>query len=166
MYVGSTDWLAVLSLARGQGGNHPRLPSPPGYCIGRLYIKFLKNPSSTLFGAAKYTKCLNTTLAIMSTVLIILMCGIPIRWPTRGQRFWPGYLHSSPGHGTRTFGPVGSTRSETGFYELKNIRVGLVFMWANLMVQPCFATEVRGLARHSSGEREDSRGNKGIANKP
>ena len=41
----------------------------------------------------------------------------------------------------------------------------MVFMWVNLMVQPCFATEVLGLAKPSSGEREDSRGKKGIANK-
>ena len=33
------------------------------------------------------------------------------------------------------------------------------------MVQPCFATEVRGLVRPTLGKREDSLGKKGIANK-
>ena len=142
------------------------LSSPPRTCIGRLYIKYLKNPSSTLFGTAKYTKCLNITSTIMSAVLIISMCGIPIRWPTRGQKFWPGYLHWKPRDGTTTSKPVGSTRWEAGFYKLRNTGIGVVvFVWVNLTVQPCFATEVRGLARPSSGEREDSRGKKGIANK-
>ena len=35
----------------------------------------------------------------------------------------------------------------------------------NLMVQPYFATEVRGLAKPTLGKREDTRGNRGIANK-
>ena len=48
-------------------------------------------------------------------------------------------------------------RWEAGFYKLKNIGIGLVvFVWMNLMVQPCFATEVRGLVRPSSGERKFS----------
>ena len=38
----------------------------------------------------------------MSTVLILSMCGVTIIWwPTRDPKFWPGYLHLSPGHGTR-----------------------------------------------------------------
>jgi len=41
----------------------------------------------------------------------------------------------------------------------------MVFVAVNLVMQPCFATEVRGLARPSLGKREDSRGRKGIANK-
>ena len=36
-------------------------------------------------------------------------------------------------------------------------------MGVNLMVQPCFATEVRGLARPTLGKREDTRGKKCIA---
>ena len=35
-----------------------------------------------------------------------------------------------------------------------------------LVVQPCFATEVQELAKHTLGKREDTRGNQSIANKP
>jgi len=161
MHVGFTGWLgqalAYWYHTRGQNGNHPRHSSLPRAHTGRLCVKFLKNPSSAIFKTAKYAKCLNTASAIMSAVLIISMCGIPIRWPTTGLKFWPGYLRSSPGYGTRTFGPGGSTRWEAGFYKLRNIRVGLVvFVLVRLMGQPCFATEVRGLARPSSGERRFS----------
>ena len=38
-------------------------------------------------------------------------------------------------------------------------------MGGNLMVQPCFAMEVRGLVRPISGKRKDTRGKKGIANR-
>ena len=34
-----------------------------------------------------------------------------------------------------------------------------------LMVQPCFATEVRELAKHTLGKREDTLGKNSIANK-
>ena len=40
----------------------------------------------------------------------------------------------------------------------------MVFMGVNLVVQPCFATEARGLERPTLGKREDARGKKGIAN--
>jgi len=159
LYVGFTDWLAGLSVARVKVAITPAFLHPQDL-HQPTHMKFLRNPSSTLYRAAKYTRCLNTISTIMSIVLI-LMCGIPIRWPTRGLKFWPGYLHSNPRDGTTTSKLVGSTRWVTGFYKLRNIGVGLlVFMWVDLMVQPCFATEVRGLARPSSGEREDSRGRK------
>jgi len=35
----------------------------------------------------------------------------------------------------------------------------------DLIVQPCFVTEVRELARPTLGKREDTRGKKGIANR-
>ena len=41
----------------------------------------------------------------------------------------------------------------------------MVSMKVNLMVQLCFATEVRGLARPTLGKREDTPEEKGIANK-
>jgi len=40
----------------------------------------------------------------------------------------------------------------------------VVFVGVNLVVQPCFATEARGLARPSLGKREDSRRRKGVTN--
>ena len=153
MLVSQIGWLG-LPLRGVMVAITPASLHPPGLASADS-INFLKNPSSTLFRTGKYTKCLNITSTIMSTVLIILMCGIPIRWPTRGLKFWPGYLHSNSRNGTTTSKPVGSTRLGTGFYKLKNIGVGfVVFMWLNLMVQPCFVMEVRGLARPSLGERK------------
>ena len=40
----------------------------------------------------------------------------------------------------------------------------MAFVRVDLMVQPCFATEVQGLVRPTLGKREDTRGKKGIAN--
>jgi len=54
--------------------------------------------------------------------------------------------------------PGGLTRWETGYYKLRNTGIGLVvFVRVTLMVQPYFATEVRGSARPSLGEGGDIR---------
>ena len=39
------------------------------------------------------------------------------------------------------------------------------FVGVNLMVQPCFATEIQGLVRPTLGKREGTREKKGIANR-
>jgi len=115
------------------------------------------------------TKCLNTTPATTSTLLISLLLtiyGMILCCPTRGGKFWNGYRHLNPRYGTRTFEPAGSMRWETGSFKLRNIGTGfVVFVEVNLMVQPCFATGVWGLARLTLGEREDIRRKKDIANK-
>ena len=41
----------------------------------------------------------------------------------------------------------------------------MAFMGVNLMVQPCFATEIRELVRPTLGKEEGSQGNESIANK-
>ena len=133
--------------------------------------KLHKNPSSTTFETAKNRKCLNITLATISATLLILpilttMCGITVRWVMRSRKFWPGYLHSNPRYGTTTSKPVGSKTWEAGSCRLRNIGIGLgVSVGVILVVQPCFATEVQELAKHTLGKREDTWGNKGIANK-
>ena len=72
----------------------------------------------------------------------------------------------SPREGTRKFEPIGSTRWETGSYKLRNTGIGLVaFMGVNLMGQPCFATEARGLARPTLGKEESDRGKETISNR-
>ena len=109
------------------------------------------------------TKCLKVTLATTSTLLA--MCRINARWPTRSPGFWPGYLRLNPRYGTRTFEPAESKRWETGSFKLGHIGTGsVVFVGVNLMVQPCFAAEARGLAKLTLGEREATLGKKGIAN--
>ena len=104
----------------------------------------------------KNTKCLNITSKITSILLILLtMCRITMRWPTRSLKLWPGYLHLSPKDDTTTFEPVGSTRWETGFCNLKNIGIGLVLLvGVDPIAQPCFAMEVPGLARPTLGKRK------------
>jgi len=53
-----------------------------------------------------------------------------------------------------------------GSYKRRNIGIGVVvFMGVNLMVQPCFAMEVRGLAKPILGKRKNTRGKDGIANR-
>ena len=80
----------------------------------------------------------------------------------RRRKFWPGYPHLNPGYGTTTFEPTGSKGWETGSSKLRNIGIGsVVFMEMNLIVQSCFATEIRGLARPSLGKEGGSRGNDG-----
>ena len=96
--------------------------------------------------------------ATISTLLIIrillTMCGITVRWLMRSPKFWPGYLHSNLRDATRTFEPAGSRKWETGSYKLRNIGIGLVVsMGLKLIVQLCFATEVRGSVRPTLGKR-------------
>ena len=84
------------------------------------------------------TRCFNLTSKTTSALLILtfrlIMCRITTRWPRRSPKLWPGYLHLNPKDGTRTFGPVGSTRWETGSCRLKNIGIGSVVPMVNLMV--------------------------------
>ena len=97
-----------------------------------------------------------TISATISTVLILLiiLCRITLRWPTRGPKFWPGYLHLNPRDGTRTSEPAGSTKWETGFYKQRHIGIGLVVSARlNLVVQLCSATEVRESARLTLGKK-------------
>jgi len=62
-----------------------------------------------------------------------------------------------------TFEAVGFMGWETGSCRPGNIRIGLaVFEGVNLMVRPCFATVVQGLARPTLGKREDSRGKNSV----
>ena len=148
----------------------PLFSSPKNHTNALCRIKLPENPSSTTAEAAKNTKCLNIPSATSTTLLIIqtllTMCGITAPWWTRSLKFWPGYPHLSPGDGTTTSKPVGSTMWETGSCKLRNIGIGLaVSMGVNLVVQPCSAMEGRGLARPTLGKREDARGKKGIANK-
>jgi len=129
----------------------------------RPTLQSLKNSSSTIRKTAKNTACVHFTPATMPITLIILptMCGRRARWQTRSPRFWPGYLHLSPRNGTRTFERVGWTEWEAGSPGPQNIRIGLiVFMGANLIIQPCFATGVMGLARPTLGKEEVVEGRK------
>jgi len=107
------------------------------------------------------TAPLTLTLLIISHVLII--CRTTIQWPTKRPKSWPGYLHLNPGYGTTSFETVGLTGWETGSSKLRNIGIGSgVSVEANLMDQPCYATEVRGLARPTLGKRRSSRGREGM----
>jgi len=58
-------------------------------------------------------------------------------------------------------------RWETGSSKLRNIGIGSVVfvVVVDLIVQPCFVTEVRELERPALGTREDTRGKKGIADR-
>ena len=131
--------------------------------------KLLKNTTSTTARVRKNPKWRNLTSPTISAILLIIpilltMCGITARWRTGGRKFWPGYLHSNPRYGTTTSKAVGSTRWETGSSRPRNIGIGSVAsVGVVLRVRPCFATEVLELAKHSLGEREDTRGNEGIA---
>jgi len=150
-----------------QNRHRPPLFFTPRNHINPLYyIKLLKNPSSAS-KTAKNTKCLNITSTTSSSLAIILAVRqTTILRPSRSLKFWPGYLHLNPRDGTRTFGPIGSTGWATGFYKLRNIGIGLlVFVGVNPMVRPCFATDVRGLARPTLGKEEGTRGEEGIANR-
>jgi len=81
------------------------------------------------------------------------MSGITVRWLTRNLKFWPGYLHLNPRDATRTLEPVGLIKWKTGSCKLRNIGTGLVVsVGLDLIVQLCFATEVRGSARPTLGK--------------
>lgn len=83
------------------------------------------------------------------------VCGIIARWPMRGWKFWPSYLYLNLRYGTRTFGPVVSSRWKTGSYRLRIIGIGLVvYVGLNLVAQPCFVKEAWGLGRPTPGLQE------------
>ena len=147
-------------ISPGLPHNASKPPLPPLFLIPRnhnnpLYrIKLLKDPSSALFKNSGNLKCLIISATISTVLILIIWCGITLRWLTRGLKFWPGYLHLKPRAGTRTFEPAGSIKWETGSYKLKNIGIGLVvFSGPDVIVQLYFATEVRGLARPTLGKR-------------
>ena len=127
------------------------------------HIKLLENPSPTISKTAKNQKCLNITSTRISTPLIIPillpMCGITLRSPTRSLKFWPDYPHLNPRYGTMTSKPGESTRWEIGSYRLRNIAIGLVVSVGVILLvmdQPCFAVEVPELEKHTLGERQDT----------
>ena len=168
--IGWIDWTRA-SLTRLQNNHPPAFLHPQELYRPALLVNLLKNPSSTTFETEKNTKCLEIISATTSTLLIILtMCGITIQCPTRSPKspkYWPGYLHSNPRYGTTISKPAGSTTWETDSCRLRNIRTGLVVsVGVILVVQLYFATEVQGLAKHTFGKREYTRGSKGIANTP
>jgi len=73
---------------------------------------------------------------------------------TRRLRFSHGYLHWNPEYGTRILEPTESNMWETGSYEQRNIGIGsMEFAVGNPAVRPCFATEIRGPARPTSGKK-------------
>jgi len=149
----------------------PRFASPNRNYINKLHsIKLLKNHPQQPSKHQNIQKCLNTTSAAIPALLIskilLTTCGIIARSQTKIRKFWPGYLHLNHRHGTTTSEPVGSARWETGSSKLRNIGIGsVVFVMVDLIVQPCFVTEVRELARPTLGTRENTRGKKGIANR-
>ena len=138
--------------------------------INQLYHKITQEPSSATFKTAKNTKCLKVTLTTISTApaipILPTMFRITLRQLTRSRRFWLGYLYSNPQYSTTTFKPIEPTGLVTGYYKLRNIRIGLQIFLVNLTVQPCFSMEVRGLERPTLGKGEDTRGKRSIANKP
>jgi len=149
----------------------PAFLHPQGITLTHYPTKLLKNQSSTIFEAVKDPECRNLTSPTISTTPLIIpilltMCGITALWVTRSPKFWPGYHHSNLRYGTTTSKHVGSTRWEIGSYGRKNIGTGLVVsVWEILLVQPCFATEVPGSAKHTLGRREHTQRKEGIANK-
>ena len=162
----------------GQAIAHKALKwrSPPLFFTPRNFIKLrsiklLKNHPQQPSKHQNIQKCLNITSAVISTLLtckiLLTTCGIIARSQTKIRKFWPGYLHLNPRHGTTTSEPVGSMRWENGSSKLRNIGIGSVVfvVVVDLMVQPCFVTEVRELARPTLGKREDTRGKEGIANR-
>ena len=93
-----------------------------------------------------------------TTITRLIVSTFLTRRPTRRVKFWPGYLRLNPRDDTRKFEAVGWTKWEIGSCKLRSIGTGLVVsMEVNLMAQPCFATEVRGLARPTLGKRRRSR---------
>ena len=147
----------------GSGFPHKasKLPSSPLFLISKNHINptlLQKITQELIFYTLQNSEnqiCL-TISATISTVLILLiiLCRITLRWPTRGPKFWPGYLHLSPRDGTRTSEPAGSMKWETGSYKPRHIGIGLVVSAGlNLVVQLCSATEVRESARPTLGKK-------------
>ena len=84
-----------------------------------------------------------------------------------GPKSWLGYPQLSLSHGIRTLESAGSTNWGAGFYEPTNTEIGLmVIAKVNPITQSCFATEVQGSARLTSGKSNAPQGRKAIANKP
>jgi len=131
----------------------------------------VKNPKCLNFTSTKIPILLAIPIIlIIPTVLIqpilLAMCGITARSPTKIPEFWPGYPPLNPRHGTMTSEPVGLRRWETGSYKLRNTEIGSVVPAVmGLIVQPCFVTEIRGLGRPTLGKGEDTGRKRGIANK-
>jgi len=112
-----------------------------------LYIlQYIENQICLIIPAATSTVSIQT--------ILLTMCGITARWPTRILGFYHGYLHSNPRDATKTFEPAESMKWETGSCKLRNIGIGLVVsMGLNVIAQLCFATEVQGSARPTLGKR-------------
>jgi len=154
--IRSIDWLVF-----GPLGLKRRSP-PLSFTTQELHqptlpgkITVLKNPSSTIFKTTKNPKCLTITSATTSTLSMSLtMWQITIQLTTRSRKFCPGYHYSNPRYDTTTSKAVGSRGWENGSYKPRNIETGLVeSVGAILKVQPCFATEVPGSAKHTLGKR-------------
>jgi len=63
-------------------------------------------------------------------------------------------LHSNHKYGTMILESTGSRGWEAGSSEQSNIGVGsTVFATGNPIIQPCFATEIRGSAKFTSSEK-------------
>ena len=72
----------------------------------------------------------------------------------RGLRFSHGYLHSNPKYGTMILESAGSRMWETGSSEQRNIRTGsMELVVGNPIIPLCFATEIRGLVKPTSGKK-------------
>ena len=120
------------------------------------HIKLLKNYLLQSSNQRNIQKCLPSAVIATVSISTILLtrCGITARSLRVILKFWPGYLHLSPRYDTTTFKPVGSTRWETGSYKPGNIRIGsAVSVRIDLIVEPYFVMEVRGLASPILGKR-------------
>ena len=87
--------------------------------------------------------------------------------PTRGIRFSHGYPLWNPEYGTMILELTESSMWETGSYGQRNIGIGsMVFAMGNPVVRPCFAMELRGSARPTSGKRSYPPRSESVAKKP
>ena len=78
-------------------------PSPPLFLILKNHINLVYHKvtlESILYTLqnSKNPKCLNifpatTTSTPLILLILLTICGITVRWLTRGRKFWPGYLH-------------------------------------------------------------------------
>ena len=83
----------------------------------------------------------------------------------RGIGFSHGYLHWTPGYGIRILENTESKMWDTGYYDRRNIRIGLAaFTMVNPIIRPCFVTEIRGSGRPTSGMKPHPSSSEGIAN--
>jgi len=73
----------------------------------------------------------------------------------RGQRFSHGYLHWIPGYGIMILVPSELNMLETGSYKQRNIGIGsMAFEVGNPITRPCFATDIRGSGKLTSGKNQ------------